>query len=318
MPFLTIVRPGMFTTVQDCGRWGFQARGVPVSGAMDLYSHRFANKLVGNPDEAATLEVTLLGPQITFEAATMFAVAGAEFRLSLNDMPIHMNEAIAAQPGSMLKFGERVQGARAYLSVAGGVRVPEVFGSRSTHVLSGMGGFEGRALRAGDRLSMIAKGTRDEGQGAITPCPLSLTPLVLPQGGARVRVLPGSETLLRHLTSHRFQISPRSDRMGYRLEGTPIPNAPAGELISAAVATGALQIPPTGQPILLMADHATTGGYAIAGTVITADLPVAGQLAPGDWIEFERCSLNEADTALREREKALAPGPPTRQPRRGA
>lgn len=306
MPFLTIARPGMFTTVQDCGRWGFQARGVPVSGAMDLYSHRIANKLVGNPDEAATLEVTLLGPEITFEAATIFAVAGAEFRLSLNDATIPTNEAVAAPPGSILKFGERVQGARAYVAVAGGVSVPEVFGSRSTHVLSAMGGFEGRALRAGDRVPVAEKvpgaffSEGHQKKGSRYPFPL-----VLPQGGARVRVLPQSDYLLRHLTSQRFKISPRSDRMGYRLEGTPIANAPAGELISAGVATGALQIPPTGQPILLMADHATTGGYAIAATVITADLPLAGQLAPGDWIEFEPCSLSEADTALREREKAL-------------
>lgn len=305
MAFLTVVRPGIFTTVQDSGRWGFQARGVPVSGAMDWYSHRFANKLVDNPEEAATLEVTLLGPQIQFDAATIVAVSGAEFRLTLNDMAVRMNEAITAPSDAMLKFGERVKGARAYIAVAGGVGVPEVLRSRSTHVLSGMGGLEGRALRAGDRIP-VTKGTRGKGQGAITPRPLPLNPLFLPQGGARLRVVAADDALLRDITSQRFHISPRSDRMGYRLEGIPIADAPTGELISTAVPTGAVQIPPTGQPILLMADHATTGGYAVAATVITADLPLAGQLAPGDWIEFEPCSLNDADTALREREKALA------------
>jgi antagonist of KipI len=311
MASLTVVRPGIFTTVQDCGRWGFQARGVPVSGAMDWYSHRFANKLVDNPDEAATLEVTLVGPQIQFDAATVVAVSGAEFRLTLNDEAVHMNEAIAALPGAMLKFGERVTGARAYIAVAGGVGVREVLRSRSTHVLSGMGGVEGRALRAGDRVPISEKGSHEK-KG---PYPFfrvtkekGVRPLFLPQGGARLRVLAADDELLRHLTVQRFHISPRSDRMGYRLEGTPIADAPTGELISTAVPTGAVQIPPTGQPILLMADHATTGGYAIAATVITADLPLAGQLAPGDWIEFEPCSLNDADAALREREKALAPG----------
>jgi antagonist of KipI len=302
MAALSILRPGMFTTVQDAGRWGFQSRGVPMSGAMDWYSHRLANRLLGNDHAMATLEVTLMGPQMRFETDTAFAVTGADFRLTLNDVPVEMNRMVEAGSGAILKFGERLRGARAYVAVAGGVDVPQVLGSRSTHVLTAMGGLDGRALRTGDALLI---GVRGKGRGVtatITPCPLPLTPFT---GGARLRVVVADEHLFARLASQRFQISPQSDRMGYRLDGASIADAQTGELISSAVPTGAIQVPPAGQPILLMNDHATTGGYAIAGVVITADLPVAGQLAPGDWIEFEACSIDTANTELRRLEAAL-------------
>ena len=297
MAALFIVRPGMLTTVQDLGRWGFQSRGVPVSGALDWYSHRLANSLLGNVAAMATLEVTLTGPHIRFDSDATFAISGANFRLTLDDAPIEMNRAVDAGSGAILKFGERVSGARAYLAVAGGIAVPQVLGSRSTHVLTRMGGHDGRALKAGDMLTI---GIRGERQGGITPYPLPFIP-----SRAKLRVVPTDARLFAQLTPRPFQVSPRSDRMGYRLEGAGIVDAPRGEMISTAVPTGAIQIPPTGQPILLMNDHATTGGYAIAGTVITADLPLAGQLAPGDWVEFEACSIDAAQIALREREAAL-------------
>jgi len=294
----------MFTTVQDLGRWGFQSRGVPVSGALDWYSHRLANHLLGNDRHMATLEVTLMGPHVRFEAAAAFAVTGAEFRLTLDDVPVEMNRAIEATAGSVLKFGERLRGARAYVAVAGGVNVPQVLGSRSTHVLTSMGGHEGRALRAGDVLKKGSGGVFGTMRAENPSRPLFL-PLPFAPFGAKLRAVPSDEPLFAHIASQRFQVSPRSDRMGYRLVGAKIADAPSGELISTAVPTGAIQVPPTGEPILLMNDHATTGGYAIAGTVITADLPLAGQLAPGDWIEFEACSIETANAELRRREIAL-------------
>ena len=312
MAALKILRAGLFTTVQDCGRWGYQAEGVPVSGAMDGYSHRLANRVIGNPLDAATLEVTLMGPHVEFSDAAVFAVAGAHFQLTLNDSPVPMNHKVEAGPGSCLRFGERMRGARAYLAVAGGVDVARVLGSRSTHAVSRMGGHEGRALRAGDVLPVADLAEK----GAVPLLPVKgVRPLfsALPEGGARVRVIAGGFS--DRIAGRRFLISTQSDRMGYRLE---VPNgrvrlqpdhdlsgiAPA-ELISSPVPTGAIQLPPGGQPILLMADHATAGGYAIAATVISADLPVAGQLAPGDWIEFHACSLEDADEALDAREAAL-------------
>ncbi len=303
MAALSILRAGMFTTVQDMGRWGFQSRGVPVSGALDWYSHRLANRLLGNDAAMATLEVTLIGPHVRFEAGAAFAVTGAEFRLTLDDVPVEMNRVVEAESGAILKFGERVRGARAYLAVAGGVDVPDVLGSRSTHVLAGMGGHEGRALRAGDALRNRGKeGLR--GKGSKHPSPRHPLPLSARRRQAAHAYQPMTR-LFAHITSQRFRVSPQSDRMGYRLEGPAIADAPRGELISTAVPTGAIQVPPTGQPILLMNDHATTGGYAIAGAVITADLPIAGQLAPGDWVAFETCSIQTANAELRRREAAL-------------
>ncbi len=288
----------MFTTVQDLGRWGFQSRGVPVSGALDWYSHRLANHLLGNERHMATLEVTLTGPDVRFEAAATFAVTGAEFRLTLDGAAVTMNRLVEAAAGSILKFGERQRGARAYVGVGGGIDVPQVLGSRSTHVLTKMGGHEGRALKAGDALTI---GARGKGQGVFTPYPLPITPF-----GAKLRAVPSDASLFAYIAAQRLHVSPRSDRMGYRLDAPTIVRASSGELISTAVPTGAVQVPPTGQPILLMNDHATTGGYAIAGAVITADLPLAGQLAPGDWIEFEECSIETANAELRRREIALA------------
>ncbi|HUP40068.1 MAG TPA: biotin-dependent carboxyltransferase family protein [Vicinamibacterales bacterium] len=295
MAALSILRPGMLTTVQDEGRWGFQSRGVPVSGAMDWYSHRLANQLLGNDRAVATLEVTLMGPQIRFETSTAVAVTGADFHLTLDDVPVAMNRMIEVTAGGILKFGERLRGARAYVAVRGGIDVPIILGSRSTHVLTRLGGHEGRALKAGD---MIAIGVRGEG----TPRPLALTPFTY---RTKLRVIPAQERLFAQLCTQQFRVSPQSDRMGYRLDGGNVADAPTGERMSVALPTGAIQVPPTGKPIVLMNDHATTGGYALAGAVITADLPIAGQLAPGDWIEFEACSLETADAALRKRERQL-------------
>ena len=158
MGAIAVVRPGLFTTIQDLGRWGFQARGVPIAGAMDAVSHRLGNSLVGNSDDAATLEITIAGPELRFESDALFAVTGAQFDVMVNDVAIEMNRAVSAPAGSVLKFGKGHKGARGYIAVAGGIDVPNVLGSRSTHVLTRMGGYEGRALRAGDRVATGASG----------------------------------------------------------------------------------------------------------------------------------------------------------------
>ena len=300
MAALSILRPGVFTTVQDLGRWGFQSRGVPVSGAMDWYSHRLANLLVGNDPDLATLEVTLAGPQLRFESKVIVAVTGGYFHLTLDDVPIEMDRAIEVQSGAVMKFGERVRGARAYIAVQGGIDVPRVLGSRSTHVLTGMGGHQGRALKAGDTIPLGVKG---EGRGANVPHPLPLTPFA-----AKLRAVPADARLFAHIASRQFQVSPRSNRMGYLLDGGSVGSDACGAVVSTAVPTGTIQVPPSGSPILLMNDHATTGGYAIAGVVITADLPLAGQLAPGESVAFEACSRETAAAELRQREISLGGG----------
>jgi biotin-dependent carboxylase-like uncharacterized protein len=300
---LTVLKPGLLTTVQDMGRWGWQAQGVPVAGPMDLYSHRVANRLVGNVDDAAALEVTLVGPELQSDAAVVCAVAGASFFLTVDDRPVDMHRPFTLPAGARLKFGARSDGARATLAVAGGFAVGCLFGSRATSVVAAMGPMPG-PLAAGDRLPV---GFEAEGQGVATPPPLRM-----PNGGARVRVLVGphqdmfTPAAIETLLASRYAVTPQSNRMGYRLDGPPLVHVGAADILSDATPMGSLQVPASGQPILLMADRQTTGGYPKIATVITADLPVAGQLAPGDWIEFAACTRREAVDALRRREARLA------------
>jgi biotin-dependent carboxylase-like uncharacterized protein len=312
--FVTVLRPGLFTTIQDSGRWGHQDRGVPVAGPMDWSACRLANALVGNALDAAALEVTLVGPELRFEKPSVIAVTGADLSASLDGAPLALESPQACAGGSVLRFGERRSGTRAYIAVDGGIDVPRVLGSRATHVVSGLGGIDGRALVAGDRLPLgETRVTVIRGPKKSAPAFRSAA------GGARLRVMRGpqddyfDESAFEMLQRTRFTISPQSDRMGYRLIAgserkaamcRPGPFGP-GEMISDATFIGGLQIPPSGDPILLMADRQTTGGYPQIATVITADLPLAGQLAPGDWLEFTLCTRVEAIAALVEEEERL-------------
>jgi antagonist of KipI len=301
---LVVVKPGLLTTVQDRGRFGYQASGVPVAGPMDAFSHRLANQLVGNDPDAATLEITLIGPELVVEADTTMAITGAQFDVACDDRSVPAGASFGVRARSRLKFGRLHHGARAYLAVAGGVQTAPVLGSRATHLVSRMGGLAGRALVAGDRIP-IATGAGPR------PLRKSAGLTLPPKGRALLRVLPGPQDhwfapeALKMMVSVGFRISPRSNRMGYRLEGPPLPRVKDGELISEPVGIGAIQVPAAGQPILLMADRQTAGGYPKIGHVISADLPLAGQLAPGDVIEFVLCSQQEAVAALIARERQL-------------
>jgi antagonist of KipI len=305
MAALTIATPGMLTTVQDLGRRGYQGLGVSVAGPMDWYSHRLANQLVGNDPMAAALEVTLLGPEIVTDGDVVVAVAGAEFDLSLDGVRVPSGEPVSVSAGGRLRFGERRRGARATLAVAGGFDVPSTLGSRATHLLSRMGPF-GRPLRAGDRLPVAATARITDSQPG--------DGLSLPMGGSAVRVVPAvhrdrfTDGAWETLTTARFMVTPQSNRMGYRLDGPPLAHARGADMLSEGMAVGALQVPASGLPILLMADRQTTGGYPTIANVITADLPIAGQLAPGDWIQFTPCSLGDALIALRDRERDMRAG----------
>ncbi len=302
---IRVVEPGLLTTVQDQGRWGSQALGVPVAGPMDGVSHRIANLLVGNRPDRATLEVTVVGPSLDFLADVTFAVAGAKFELWLDAEPIAANSSRRAARGSRLRFGRRRAGARAYLAVAGGIDVPPVLGSRSTDLASGLGGLGGRPIRSGDRLEV---GRSNSLRAAETPVGF---PFRLPRGGATVRVMPGLEVgrfpprTMELFEKTRYTLGPESNRMGYRLRGEALGLADTESLLSSATPPGTIQVPPSGEPILLMADRQTTGGYARIASVISADLAVAGQLAPGDWIAFEVCEHREALAALIALEQAL-------------
>jgi antagonist of KipI len=303
---LLVIKPGMLTTIQDAGRWGFQSRGVPVAGPMDPVSHRVANALVGNDRRAAGLEITLLGPELEFDDERLVAVAGADFELSLDGRAVPSNAPFIVAAGSRLRFGARGRGARAYLAVSGGIAVPPALGSRSTHLVSAMGGLAGRALIAGDRLPL---GDPARQESRALPPQEAVVPL--PDHHVLIRVLPGPQVeyfsgdALDVLQSAPYVIAQQSDRMGFRLEGPRLAHARGADIISDATPLGVLQVPASGHPILLMADRATTGGYPKIATVISADMAIAGQLEPADTISFVVCSPREAMAALIAQERAL-------------
>ena len=306
---IRVLRPGLFTTVQDGGRWGYQRFGIPVAGPMDPAAHRLANLLVGNRPSCATLEVTIMvGPCLECARARSNSAGRGRWGVRTAagpSMPVGVamhGGAHAPHEANSLTFGRRRQGARAYLAVAGGFDVPPVLGSRATHVGSGMGGVGGRALAAGDELAVGDGVARRVRAGHSRPAAHT--------AASRVRVLPGphddrfGSAGAALLAATRYRVGAASDRMGYRLEGPPLAQT-GPELPSAAVPLGAVQVPPSGEPIILMADRATAGGYPRIGTVISADIPVVAQLAPGEWIDFETCSQAAAMQALIEQERRL-------------
>jgi antagonist of KipI len=311
MTWIHVARPGWLTTVQDSGRWGFQALGVPVAGAMDPYSHRLANATAGNLADAATLEVTLVGPELVFEDERLVAIAGALFEMALDGQPAPTARAFVVSAGATLRFGRRLRGTRAYLAVAGGIATPRALGSRATHLPSGMGGVDGRALKAGDRLPLGPAAASRPASARIAQTLASRTARDLPDGQATLRVLPGPQTdrfakgARGALQSAPYRIAANSNRMGFRLDGPPLAHAHGADVISDATPLGVVQVPASGQPILLMADRQTTGGYPKLATVITADIGLAGQLGPGDAITFAECSPREAMAALIAQERSL-------------
>jgi len=299
---IEVLAPGLQTTVQDLGRWGHQSIGVPVAGPMDPFAHRLANALAGNERGAAALEVTLQGPTLRFSDARTVAIAGAEFDLFLDDVQIGAS-SFPVRPGGVLRFGERRRGARAYVAVSGGIDVPLVLGSRSTHLPTRTGGLEGRALVRGDRLPLGTPVSPARGRAGIETPFRAAVPAV--------RVLPGpqddrfSSDALAVLVSAPYYVTVDSNRMGYRLEGGALGHRAGADIISDATPMGSIQVPASGQPLLLMADRQTTGGYAKLATIISADIGVAGQAAPGDRILFQLCSRSEAVAALLARERPL-------------
>jgi antagonist of KipI len=301
---IEVVDPGQFTTVQDLGRPGWQAQGVPVGGAVDALALRLANLVVGNPEGAAALECSLSGPVLLFEAETWIGLAGA----TVAGLPGFRPLRVAA--GEVIDLRELHGGARTYLAVAGGFEVPLVLGSASTHVPSGLGGIEGRALRAGDRLGVRPGGRRPRTVGPhwwVAPSLGREGP-----GPGVIRCLPGPQAeffrpeALEVWTQQAFRVTDRWDRMGLRLAGPELVRRDARDLVSEGVTEGTVQVPPDGRPIVLLADRQTLGGYAKLATIITVDLPAVAQARPGDRLHFVPVTLPVAHDLLRRRENALA------------
>lgn len=315
---LEILEPGLFTTVQDLGRFGLGHLGVPTGGAADPWSHALANYLVANEAGAATLEMTAAGPTVRARSDVLIAVAGADLGALVEPggRAIAPGQAVALRAGDVLALrGPARGGLRAYLAVAGGVDVPLVLGSRSTCLAASFGGFAGRVLRAGDVLPVGGSAGRvprspqpPAAHGGAWPGPAAPSRRLEPDGAVVVRVTDGPTLTAAAIVGRRWSVAPASDRMGLRLApaerdaagSTGDTVAPSAEVASHGVTCGTVQLPPDGHPIVLLADHQPTGGYPVPAVVISADLPVLGQLGPGDAVRFELVGFADARLAARD------------------
>ena len=304
--FLEVVKPGLLSTVQDQGRHGFLAYGVSVSGAMDRMASGIANILAGNDPDAALLEMTLLGGTFRFERGAYLAICGADMGGVLNGIPIRNWSGFSVPPGGELAFGHARNGCRAYLALRGGIAVPPVLGSRSTLLRASIGGLGGRALRTGDLLPLGE--ALEQGMAQRT-----LSRRLVPEypGEIRLRVLPGPQD--DHFTRQGlatffgsvYTITPRNDRMGLCLDGPRVMHRNGADIVSDALCAGAVQVSGDGLPMIMGADHQTTGGYAKLGVVIGADLSRLAQARQGTRVRFVRCTDAAAVAALRREQELL-------------
>jgi biotin-dependent carboxylase-like uncharacterized protein len=283
-----VIAPGLSTTLQDRGRRGRQAFGIGRAGAADRFSLQVANRLLGNPADAAALEITLLGPTLRFAAATEVAWSGGEIDAECDGIGLPGQRPLRLPAGAVLRFGAVRRGCRAYLAVDGGWQAPRLLGSRATDLRGGFGGIEGRALRAGDQLAAPLRAGLAAERLTIARWWVDPSPDLAFDRSTVLHLLPGSDALEDHeaLYADSWRVDPASNRQGLRLRGTPLALADRRERISAPVLPGTLQLPPDGAPILLLAEAQTVGGYARIGQVIAADLPRAAQLRPGQALHF--------------------------------
>jgi antagonist of KipI len=309
MSLIEVRAPGLLTTVQDLGREGFGPIGVSASGAADPLALRIGNRLAGNAEGAAGLEMALIGGTFVFPERTVVALAGSDFGATLDDKSVEMWSSVEVRPGQTLRTGPTRAGARCYLCVRGGIDVKLFLGSASTHLLSGLGGFEGRALRKGDVLKMGTTGGTFRTFRRVGVAAKALAQLA-PRKILRVTAGPQSDWFSgeaqKELYAGIYRVSEESNRMGLRLEGPAIASAAGGEMLSEGVCLGAVQITASGLPIILFVEQQTTGGYPKIANVISADLSSLGQLRPRDEIRFELVDMEKARTLLVEQERLLA------------
>lgn len=323
---LRIIRSGLCSTVQDHGRARFRDLGIPCGGAMDRMSHELANRLVGNSADAATIEMTLTGDELQFEGDTLIAITGANMEpVVISDgevlQAVTQNSPALIAAGSIIRFQAARRGCRCYAAIAGGVDVPVVMGSRSTLLRAGFGGHCGRALLAGDELptGVPTDAGREIHSRLSAASSMSVVqprwfvrPVGLPNPEtAALRIIAGSQTSFLKSSSRQrmleagFRVSSQSDRMGYRLTDQALEFDRCEEMLSEGIVAGTLQLPPDGNPILLMADCAPTGGYPRIGHVISADMAIAAQLRPGQLVRFSMVSVEEAQQLFMQQRRTL-------------
>ena len=303
---ITVLNPGLMTTVQDLGRVGYQQFGVSVSGVMCPRSAILANILVGNEDGEAVLECTMMGPHLQFNEATCIAITGGDLGPTLDGKPIPNYAAIAVQAGQILRFTMPKAGCRAFVSFAGGLDIEPVMGSRSTYMKAKIGGFEGRKLQKGDVIKF-----RDPKADLPKLDLRHMAPEFRPRAEYTVRVVLGpqddyfTDEGVATFLSSVYTVTPEFDRMGCRLSGEVIAHKDGGDIISDGISFGAIQVPSSGNPIIMLGDRQTTGGYTKIAGVITADFRILAQLKAGDKVRFEKVSIAQAQDALLAQKGAL-------------
>ena len=299
-------QPGMLTTIQDLGRWGYQRLGVPVAGAMDAYSLRVGNLLVGNGEGEVALEGTFMGPTLDVLADAVIAVTGADLSATLNEIPLPLWESVFISKGDTIALQGPRNGVRAYLCISGGFDIPVVMDSKSTYLPAQIGGYHGRALQHGD----VLKADLPDNMPSIG---LHLPDDLIPIYGGEVilRVVIGpqedhfTQNGIQTFLSSEYVVSPQMDRMGVRLEGPQIEHSKTADIVSDGIMLGSVQVPGDKQPIVMMADRQTTGGYAKIATVISVDIPKLAHAQPGDTVRFTSVTVDEAHAAFKEQEERL-------------
>ncbi len=316
---IRVIKPGMLTTLQDRGRHGYQHLGVVVGGAMDEWAHRLANITVGNGEEEATLEITLQGPTLEFKEAALIALCGAQLSAHIGGEKVPQHRPVLLRAGSRLETGNCQLGARAYLAVAGGYGIADIMNSKSTYLPGAFGGVEGRALRKDDVLATAESldnlypslQQRLQASAAAFVAPHFAVDSVLhhmARGTQTVRIVEGRHwqqfgpVVQGLMLNSEFSVSLNSDRMGYRLTGPALVAQSETKMISESVAFGTIQVPPDGQPIILMADRQTTGGYPKIASVASVDLPLLAQMQPRQSLRFVLISLQDAQQLYLARE----------------
>ena len=301
-----ILQPGMLTTVQDLGRFGYQRLGVPAAGAMDQFAIKIGNRLLLNSDKAAALEATFMGPSIKAISDTIIAITGGDLGATLNGKSLPMWESISLKEGDTISFEGPRAGIRAYISVTGGIDVPLIMESRSTYLRSNIGGYLGRPLQQGDILS-----SNTSNEEVVKGRKVSADIVPSYGGNVTLRVVLGPQDVeftgdgINTFLNSEYVVTPQMDRMGIRLEGTEIKHREKADIISDGIMFGSIQIPGNGQPIIMMADRQTTGGYTKIATIISIDIPKIAQAQPGDKIQFDKVTVEDAQNLLQEFEKII-------------
>jgi antagonist of KipI len=298
---VTITKAGVLTTIQDSGRFGYQKLGVPCGGAMDDYAMRLANIAVGNDEEEAVIEMTMIGANYKFQEPAVICLTGADMNATLHGKKLELGRPYYIKAGSELRLQAAQNGFRTYLAIQGGIQIPPVLQSKSTYVKAQLGGLNGHPLKPGDVLP-IKPPTQ------LPPTDWKLSPQLFSYiNDTTIRVIPGKQyewftkEMIQTFTQHPYTITPQSDRMGYRLQGETLSIQKNNSLITEGTAFGTIQIPPDGQPIILMADRQPTGGYPKIGNVITVDLPKLAQKRPGKQVRFSFVSIEEAQALRKKR-----------------